>query len=67
MKCTCPGSFDASVLGECDVGAGFVDPVWRVTIAGYGYLGVVVDLAIAEVADVGLGVVWAWVGFNVPC
>ena len=41
--------------------------MWRVTIAGYGYLGVVVDLAIAEVADVGLGVVWAWVGFNVPC
>ena len=54
MKCTCPGSFDASVLGECDVGAGFVDPVWRVAIAGYGYLGVVVDLAIAEVTDVDL-------------
>ena len=63
MKCTCPSSFDASVLGECDVGAGFVDPMWRVTIAGYGYLGVVVDLIIAEVADVGLGVVWAWVSF----
>ena len=67
MECACPCSFNASVLGECDVGAGFVDPMWRVTIAGYGCLGVVADLVIAEVADVGLGVVWAWVCFYISC
>ena len=41
--------------------------MWRVAIACYGCLGVVVDLTIAEVADVYLGVIWAWIGLDVPC